>query len=63
MSMNEGRDWCAISGTGIFRLFLMHGQIAIHGKIPPTSNERQIKSLMNVGTGLALFGLVCSFFG
>jgi hypothetical protein len=26
------------------------------------SNERQIKSQMKVGTGLALFGLVCPFF-
>ena len=25
-------------------------------------NERQIKSLMKVGAGLALFGLVCPFF-
>lgn len=28
--------------------------------MPP--NERQIKSLMKVGAGLALFGLVCPFF-
>lgn len=26
------------------------------------SNERQIKSQMKVGAGLALFGLVCPFF-
>jgi hypothetical protein len=26
------------------------------------SSERQIKSLMKVGAGLALFGLVCPFF-
>jgi hypothetical protein len=26
------------------------------------SNERQIKSLMKVGAGLALFGVVCPFF-
>ena len=26
------------------------------------SNKRQIKSLMKVGAGLALFGLVCPFF-
>jgi len=27
-----------------------------------SSHERQIKSLMKVGAGLALFGLVCPFF-
>ncbi len=27
-----------------------------------SSNERQIKSLMKVGAGLAVFGLVCPFF-
>jgi len=27
-----------------------------------SSNERQIKSQMKVGAGLALFGLVCPFF-
>ena len=26
------------------------------------SNEREIKSLMKVGTGLAVFGVVCPFF-
>ena len=43
------------------RYLIMHDLLNTTGELM-SSNERQIKSQIKVGAGLAIFGLVCPFF-